>query len=138
MRSMNLRIAHYLAAALAILILLGVSALGQFSSAKEAPAFKSTAIATISLKELPPEAIHTLQLIRKGGPFPYKKDGVTFNNRERLLPRQPRGYYSEYTVKTPKSRDRGARRIVAGGDPTTSAEYYYTDDHYNSFKRITE
>lgn len=135
---MNLRIPHYLAVAIAVLVLLGVSALGHFSSAKESPAFKSTGLATITLKELPPEAITTLQLIRKGGPFPYKKDGVTFNNRERLLPRQPRGYYSEYTVKTPKSRDRGARRIVAGGDPKTSGEYYYTDDHYNSFKRIAE
>lgn len=135
---MNLRLSHFIAAAFAILVLLGVSALGQFSSAKESPTFKSTGMATISLRELPPEAVATLQLIRKGGPFPYKKDGVTFNNRERLLPRQPRGYYSEYTVKTPKSRDRGARRIVAGGDPKTSAEYYYTDDHYNSFKRVTE
>ena len=92
----------------------------------------------ISLRELPREARETLALIRSDGPFPHAKDGTVFGNRERLLPRQPRGYYTEYTVRTPGSRDRGARRIVAGGDPRASGEYWYTDDHYASFRRIRE
>jgi ribonuclease T1 len=92
----------------------------------------------VALAELPREARETLALIRAGGPFPYAKDGTVFGNRERLLPRQPRGYYTEYTVVTPRSRDRGARRIVAGGDPRASGEYWYTDDHYRSFRRIRE
>ncbi len=92
----------------------------------------------VDLRQLPREARETLALIRAGGPFPYSKDGTVFGNRERLLPRQPRGYYTEYTVKTPGSRDRGARRIVAGGDPRSSGEYWYTDDHYQSFRRIRE
>ena len=83
---------------------------------------------------LPPEAIATLALIQRGGPFPYRKDGTTFQNRERLLPAKPRGYYREYTVPTPGSRDRGARRIVTGGDPPEV--FYYTADHYRSFRQI--
>jgi ribonuclease T1 len=96
----------------------------------------------IALAELPVEARQTLELIRKGGNFPYRQDGAVFGNRERHLPQQARGYYREYTVKTPGSRDRGARRIVAGagqtGDVRSSGEYWYTDDHYNSFRRIVE
>jgi guanyl-specific ribonuclease Sa len=83
---------------------------------------------------LPPEAIATLELIERGGPFPYDRDGTTFQNRERRLPEQPRGYYREYTVATPGSPDRGARRIVTGGQPPEV--YYYTDDHYRSFRRL--
>lgn len=83
---------------------------------------------------LPPETIETLALIQRGGPFPYRKDGTTFQNRERLLPARPRGYYREYTVPTPGSRDRGARRIVSGGDPPEV--FYYTADHYRSFREI--
>lgn len=83
---------------------------------------------------LPDEAIRTLRLIDAGGPFPYDRDGTVFQNREARLPARPRGYYREYTVPTPGSRDRGARRIVSGGDPP--AEFYYTDDHYRSFRRI--
>ena len=83
---------------------------------------------------LPPEAITTLELIERGGPFPYDRDGTVFQNRERLLPDRPRGYYREYTVETPGSRDRGARRIVAGGQPPEV--YYYTDDHYRSFRPL--
>ncbi|MFN9771215.1 MAG: ribonuclease domain-containing protein [Burkholderiales bacterium] len=94
--------------------------------------------AEVELRQLPREARETLALSRAGGPVPYDKDGTVFGNRERLLPRQSRGYYTEYTVKTPGSRDRGARRIVAGGDPRTSGEYWYTDDHYRSFRRIRE
>lgn len=83
---------------------------------------------------LPAEAIDTLRRIRAGGPFDHRQDGGVFGNRERLLPQRPRGYYHEYTVDTPGSRDRGARRIVTGGDPPT--EYWYTSDHYRSFRRI--
>jgi ribonuclease T1 len=88
----------------------------------------------IELKDLPREARQTLLLIKAGGPFHYSQDGKAFQNREKLLPRQERGYYREYTVRTPGARDRGARRIVAG----RNGEYYYTDDHYRSFKRIIE
>lgn len=96
----------------------------------------------IAVAVLPREAHATLALVKAGGPFPYAQDGSVFGNREKmLLPRQ-RGYYREYTVKTPGARDRGARRIVAGagaaGNARTSGEYYYTDDHYNSFRRIRE
>ena len=83
---------------------------------------------------LPTEAQETLAAIKAGGPFPHRQDGGVFHNREGLLPGQPRGYYREYTVRTPGSRDRGARRIVTGGDPPT--EYYYTADHYRSFHRF--
>jgi ribonuclease T1 len=84
---------------------------------------------------LPAEAIDTLQRIERGGPYPYRQDDGVFGNREGRLPRQPRGYYREYTVKTPGSHDRGARRIVAGGHPPT--EFFYTEDHYGSFRRFT-
>lgn len=92
----------------------------------------------IAVADLPPEARHTLALIRQGGPFPYVKDGTVFANRERQLPRQPRGHYTEYTVKTPGSRSRGARRIIAGGDLQRAPDFWYTDDHYQSFSRIRE
>jgi ribonuclease T1 len=88
----------------------------------------------IDVRKLPAEARQTLALIRANGPYPYQQDGRTFNNREKLLPSRDRGYYREYTVKTPGARDRGARRIVAG----KGGEYYYTDDHYRSFRRIIE
>jgi len=83
---------------------------------------------------LPPEAVTTLVAIQSGGPFPYERDGTVFQNRERRLPQRERGYYREYTVTTPGSRDRGARRIVAGGDPPEV--FYYTADHYQTFRRI--
>ena len=95
--------------------------------------------AVVALAALPAEARQTDRLIRSNGPFPYTKDGSVFGNRERQLPRQARGYYREYTVKTPGSRDRGARRIVCGGlEPATPAACYYTSDHYSSFKRIVQ
>jgi ribonuclease T1 len=84
--------------------------------------------------QLPPEARETIELIRRGGPYPYARDGVTFANRESRLPREKRGDYHEYTVKTPGERTRGARRIIAG----KGGELYYTDDHYNHFRRIRE
>ena len=88
----------------------------------------------VEVRKLPREARETLVLIRSNGPFPYQQDGRTFGNREKQLPPRPRGYYREYTVKTPGARDRGPRRIVAGAD----GEYYYTDDHYRTFHRILE
>ena len=95
------------------------------------------AAAPVQLSSLPPEAQETARLIRSGGPFPYAKDGTVFGNRERLLPAKRRGHYREYTVKTPRSRDRGARRIVCGGERPTEPEVcYYTADHYASFTRI--
>jgi len=94
---------------------------------------------TVALAELPLQARQTHQLILAGGPFPYSKDGITFGNRERLLPNKARGYYREYTVKTPGSRDRGARRIVCGGKKATTPDNcFYTGDHYASFKRIAQ
>nr|WP_242463367.1 ribonuclease domain-containing protein [Rhodocyclus tenuis] len=100
-------------------------------------------IASVALADLPRQASETLALIKHGGPFPYpRKDGSVFGNFERVLPQQPRGYYREYTVPTPGARDRGARRIIAGSgrgnDVARSGEYYYTDDHYRSFRRIRE
>lgn len=96
----------------------------------------------IAHADLPRQAQETLALIRQGGPFPYKKDGTTFFNRERRLPQQARGYYREYTVPTPGLSHRGARRIVAGSgpdkSPATSGEYWYTADHYETFRRIRE
>ena len=88
----------------------------------------------IEVKALPPEARQTLGLIRSGGPFPYARDGAVFNNREAQLPKHSRGYYREYTVKTPGARDRGARRIIVGH----GGELYYTEDHYRTFRRIIE
>lgn len=84
---------------------------------------------------LPAEAVDTLRLIEQRGPYPHRQDDGTFGNREGRLPRQARGYYREYTVETPGSPDRGARRIIAGGQPPV--EYFYTDDHYASFRRFT-
>jgi ribonuclease T1 len=91
-------------------------------------------LSTIAFDRLPKEARETIRLIRRGGPFPFEKDGSTFGNREGLLPKRPNGYYKEYTVITPGSRDRGARRIVGGRE----GELYYTDDHYDSFRRVVE
>ena len=88
----------------------------------------------IEKKQLPKEAIEAIVLIRQGGPFPYPRDGAAFGNREKILPARERGWYREYTVKTPGARDRGARRIVAGRD----GRLYYSDDHYRSFKRVLE
>jgi ribonuclease T1 len=89
-------------------------------------------MATVQQDRLPPEAQDTIRLIARNGPFPYRQDGVVFENRERLLPAKATGYYHEYTVKTPGSPDRGARRLIRGGQN----ELYYTDDHYDSFRRV--
>ncbi|HEY3564825.1 MAG TPA: ribonuclease [Casimicrobiaceae bacterium] len=92
----------------------------------------------IDVRTLPREAREVLTLIHSGGPFRYERDGVVFGNRERSLPRRPRGYYHEYTVHTPGLRTRGARRIVCGGSRQAPEVCYYTDDHYATFKRIRE
>lgn len=146
-------------------LLAGVLLTGAVASA----ARQSPQIHEISAAELPREASETLQLIKQGGPFAHARDGSVFGNRERLLPPREQGYYREYTVKTPGARDRGARRIVAGGctrataptaprrnndaddggarrnapaqrfvAPCAGGEYYYTTDHYASFRRIRE
>jgi ribonuclease T1 len=91
-------------------------------------------VGEVKANALPLEARETIALIRKGGPFPYQRDGISFGNREKILPPRKRDWYREYTVKTPSARDRGARRIVSGRDGTL----YYTDDHYRSFKRVVE
>lgn len=91
---------------------------------------------TIALAELPVQGQRTYEAIFKGGPFQHEKDGIVFGNRERLLPQERRGHYREYTVETPGSRDRGARRIVCGGERTTPSACWYTADHYASFRRI--
>ncbi len=97
-----------------------------------APAAATTTLGTMTVDQLPPEGIETLRLIKDGGPFPYSKDGSTFQNREGILPQQPKGFYAEYTVETPGSDDRGARRIIGGDDGSR----FYTDDHYSSFREI--
>jgi len=96
------------------------------------------ALPEVALASLPPEARDVHALILKGGPFRYDRDGVVFRNRERILPARSRGYYREYTVRTPGASNRGARRIVCGGAPTAPEACYYTDDHYRSFRRIRE
>ena len=123
-------ICRYLAVmALAASTLIGV---GEAEARREPGA----ALPAIAAVDLPKEARITLALIRDNGPFPYERDGVPFGNREGMLPPKPRGYYHEYTVKTPGSRSRGARRIVCGGKTATLAECYYSDDHYQSFRSI--
>jgi ribonuclease T1 len=89
-------------------------------------------MAAVDSARLPAEARTTLALIDKGGPFPYARDGIVFGNFEGMLPKHQRGYYHEYTVKTPGAHDRGARRIVTG----QGGEIYYTDDHYKSFRAV--
>lgn len=95
-------------------------------------------MASIALAELPPQGRTTYALIHSGGPFAHDKDGSVFGNRERILPAHPRGYYREYTVRTPGARDRGARRIVCGGKPRLPDACYYTGDHYASFRKIVD
>ncbi len=98
----------------------------------------SESLPDVSAAALPKEGRQVLVLIRAGGPFRYERDGVTFGNREGLLPPRSRGHYREYTVTTPGARNRGARRIVCGGAPRATDACYYTADHYRSFARIRE
>ncbi|MFI1288774.1 ribonuclease domain-containing protein [Streptomyces sp. NPDC020792] len=112
-------------------LLTGCSPSGPGGSDLSAPSW-AHGMATISQSRLPAEARQTLALVDKGGPYPYRQDNTVFGNFEGRLPKEPRGYYHEYTVRTPGSRDRGARRIVAG----RGGEFYYTDDHYNTFRAV--
>ncbi len=117
---------------LAVALASGLAA-GPLALAKPPP----PEVAAVGLAQLPAEAQSLHRSILAGGPFPYPKDGIVFGNRERLLPSRPRGRYREYTVKTPGSKDRGARRIVCEGDrPAQPITCFYTDNHYASFSRI--
>jgi len=104
------------------------------TSARERPG----RLAEVDAAALPIEARDVLARIRTGGPFRYARDGITFGNREHTLPSRRRGYYHEYTVRTPGERTRGARRIVCGGARTAPEVCYYSDDHYATFRRIRE
>lgn len=122
----------FLAALLAVAVALSASCAGGGSVRSHATSRMSVGadgLATIAAAQLPLEARRTLRLIQQGGPFPYPRDGVTFQNREGMLPREPSGYYREYTVPTPGAGDRGARRIITG----KNGERYYTPDHYRTF-----
>lgn len=124
---------HALAAALLALLPATVS-LAKGPSSAEKPAET-----TIAAAQLPVQGQQVLTLIYQGGPFKHDKDGTVFGNRERLLPPHPRGYYREYTVRTPGVSHRGARRIVCGGKQVTAPDAcYYTEDHYASFRRIVQ
>jgi ribonuclease T1 len=121
--------------ALALLALLAWQGWDRYAASPAPdPVRASPAVDRSDQAALPAEARQTLRLIASGGPFPYERDGVVFGNFEKRLPLKPRGYYHEYTVPTPGLSHRGARRVVAGGRPPT--EFYYTDDHYGSFRRI--
>ena len=115
-------------------LLVGALGVAALPGAAQALAVTAAQVAEVAIDRLPREARDTIALIHKGGPFPYAKDGAIFGNREGLLPKQKRGYYREYTVKTPGERTRGARRIIAGAQNELS----YTDDHYNHFMRVRE
>jgi ribonuclease T1 len=126
------------AAVAALAIVLVATACGSSTSGAGAsagglaPSAAVSSLPTVLVTELPAQAVDTLRLIAADGPFPYPKDGATFSNRERLLPAHPSGWYREYTVVTPGSNDRGARRIIAGDDHAR----FYTDDHYASFREV--
>jgi ribonuclease T1 len=124
-----LRAAAAFTTALALVLVVAVSSPAHARTSPEA-------LPDVALAELPKEARELRALIDKGGPFHYSRDGVIFGNRERLLPAKPRGYYHEYTVRTPGARDRGARRMVCGGPMTMPDVCYYSDDHYQTFRRI--
>lgn len=114
------------------LLLLLATVIANPAFARSAPG----AMPEVALVKLPKEAQDLRVLIGKGGPFPYSRDGVVFGNREKILPMKPQGYYHEYTVRTPGAKDRAARRMVCGGPKTTPDVCYYSDDHYQSFRRI--
>jgi ribonuclease T1 len=123
---------------LGVMLLAVLAAYGWWTGHERVPATRTPSQAPAEARHdsqgLPPEAIDTLQSIERGGPFAYERDGVVFQNRERQLPDRPHGYYHEYTVRTPGQSDRGARRIITGGNPPEV--FYYTDDHYRTFRRL--
>jgi len=112
------------------------AAMAPLVGASEAKLAFGAPLQTISQHALPAHGMETYRNIQQGGPFPFEKDGAIFGNRERILPLQKRGYYREYTVKTPGSRNRGAKRIVCGGPATAPETCYYTTNHYASFRMI--
>jgi ribonuclease T1 len=122
-----------LVAVLALALLTWALNQGGFSGGGRSGDADPTDLSRVALSSLPAEAVHTVALIKAGGPFPYDRDGVVFENRERLLPDEPSSYYHEYTVPTPGASDRGARRIIEG----SGGELYWTDDHYRTFERIS-
>jgi ribonuclease T1 len=123
-----------LAAVLAVALLTwALNQGGGFSGGGREGDADPTDLPRVALSDLPPEAAQTVALVNAGGPFPYDRDGIVFENREGLLPDEPSGYYHEYTVPTPGASDRGARRIIVG----SNGELYWTDDHYRSFERIS-
>lgn len=139
----NMKLGRWLYRGLLALGVAGSLAFGVPSSQARAPrSWADPAMAghlgTVAESQLPRAAQRTLATIRRGGPFPYAKDGVIFGNYEKRLPRRPRGYYHEYTVPTRGAHNRGARRIVCGGDQRAARDCYYTGDHYNSFQFIEE
>ena len=117
---------------IALLAVLGLTVPGYAAQTAAAPCGDTSGFDVVPLSSLPAEATDTANLIEQGGPFPYPEDGTVFQNREGILPDCETGYYHEYTVETPGSPDRGARRIVTG----TEGEHFYTDDHYASFVLI--
>ena len=126
--------------ALLFFVGLSLAAPMRFAAAKQE--LRGSTSDVVRVADLPREGRMVLDEIHAGGPFASKRDGIVFGNREGFLPRQRRGYYAEYTVPTPGAATRGARRIIAGrgttGDFRTSNEYYYTNDHYQSFRRIVQ
>ena len=127
------RVWHHLARALrAVLLVCLVAGVASAAFARTKP----EAVPDVAFADLPKEARAVYALIGKGGPFGYDRDGIVFGNREQLLPAKPRGYYHEYTVRTPGATSRGTRRMICGGPARTPEICYYTDDHYQSFRRI--
>jgi ribonuclease T1 len=135
-RQRPLREAASILVAVATMFLVAVATLlgGGVAVARSVP----DELGTVALADLPQEAREVYALVGRGGPFAYDRDGVVFGNREGLLPAMPRGYYHEYTVRTPGVKTRGARRMVCGGPAKAPEACYYTDDHYQSFRRIRE
>jgi len=113
---------------LVLCVFAGMALTGQARTTPEPP--------EVALSSLPKEAQEVFALVGKGGPFPFDRDGVVFGNRENLLPGKPRGYYHEYTVRTPGVSSRGGRRLVCGGAKKAPDACYYSDDHYRSFRKI--
>lgn len=136
--NLAMTMARWLHRSIVALTAAGSVFLGGNTMARETAPYVTDQTAAVSATELPREAQRTLSLIAQGGPFPYAKDGIVFGNYEKRLPKMPRGYYHEYTVPTPGARNRGARRIICGGDQRAVDPCYYTQDHYNSFRRIRE
>ena len=119
----------YRCVALALCVLAGIAFAALARTTPES-------LAEVALADLPKEAQEVYALVGEGGPFPFDRDGVVFGNREKLLPAKPRGYYHEYTVRTPGVKSRGGRRLVCGGKKKAPDACYYSDDHYRSFRKI--